>query len=254
MAKSIEYWAKAFHIYSEGETGQTTLVHETTAFADSIFHDATGYDPFMEYDGTLWLLHYNLVKAGSWATAWEFTFNFFSHNEFTEIDLRNALTTYIKTEYPEKQVAASSIVKDSNAILRMYTNFGSLGLSLEDSLDSPFTRLSLIGYNQSKKHYFFHTGNKFNLPDSIIASISLDYILTLENQSSTFAIKDLTYPPYSPGRILKLSEYAIEHAFSNLIPTIPGLHLTSEAGISLLSFTEEKNSIKNNLLKHYYKK
>jgi len=254
MARSMEYWAKAFRIYAEGETGQATLIHETTAFADSLFHDETGYDPFMEYDGTLYLLHYNLVKSGSLATAWEFTFNYFNQHEFTELDLRDALSQNIKAAYPEKSVAPSSIHKDINAALRMYANHGHLNVTEQDSLDSPFTRLSLITYNPVKKRYAFNTAPKYNLSELIIVFILLDYMAFQEVQTNTFAIKDLTFPPHSPGKILKLTEYQIEHAIEKVAQKIDGIHIHNEAGIAILSLTKNSQTIKDKLLKHYYKK
>lgn len=254
MARSMEYWAKAFRLYTEAETGQSTLVHEATEFADRIFDDKKGLDPFLENDGTLWLLHYNLVKKNSLATAWEFAFNDFNQRQFKDNDLREALMNYVKTKYPDKQIADSSFTKDTNAILRMYTNYGATSSTPEDTLDSPFTRLSLIGYDTIKKQYYFNQSQKYNLPDSIIAAISMQFIYEENKSARTYSIKDLAYSSHGPGRLLKISEYTIEHAFENLIPIIPGIHLRSEAGILLLSFTEDVNTIKDNILLHYYKK
>src|SRR5258705_1730760 len=56
MVGSISYWLKAF--------GITDQSNHITDLGKYIFNDRTGKDPYIESLGTLWLLHYNLIKTG----------------------------------------------------------------------------------------------------------------------------------------------------------------------------------------------
>ena len=55
MVSSIRFWMKAFDIIDQNDT--------PTVFANKLLSEK-GWDPYMEDEATLWLLHYNLVKKG----------------------------------------------------------------------------------------------------------------------------------------------------------------------------------------------
>src|SRR5690606_5214447 len=55
MVTSIKYWMRAFGMFNEDESGPSAL-------AEKIFNNETGWDPYLEDEGTLWLMHYQLVK------------------------------------------------------------------------------------------------------------------------------------------------------------------------------------------------
>ena len=52
MVSSIRYWLNAFGILENGAVAP---------WAEAIFRDG-GFDPYLEDEGTLWLLHYALVS------------------------------------------------------------------------------------------------------------------------------------------------------------------------------------------------
>ena len=54
MVRSIRFWMKAFNLLTNED--------QLTEFAHRIFDDINGYDPYLEDEATLWLLHYELVK------------------------------------------------------------------------------------------------------------------------------------------------------------------------------------------------
>ena len=53
MVSSIRYWMKAFN--------HITADDQLTQFANKLLADK-GYDPYLEDEGSLWLLHYQLVN------------------------------------------------------------------------------------------------------------------------------------------------------------------------------------------------
>jgi hypothetical protein len=56
MVSSIRFWLKAFNVIDNKDI--------PTVFGKRLFDDETGYDPFLEDEASLWLLHYQLVKNG----------------------------------------------------------------------------------------------------------------------------------------------------------------------------------------------
>ncbi len=110
MVTSIRYWLKAFDILDDKD--------ELTDLAQRIFNNK-GWDPFLEDDGTLWLLHYKLHKK-KFASIYniifselrkqkpEFTrkhfFSFVDRREgaFTERTLRDDFSVFSRTYLNDK--------------------------------------------------------------------------------------------------------------------------------------------------------
>ena len=65
MVSSIRYWMKAFNLLTTSDD-LTPLAHKLLA--------DDGYDPYLEDEGTLWLLHYELVRKG-FASSYSIVFN-----------------------------------------------------------------------------------------------------------------------------------------------------------------------------------
>ena len=68
MVSSIRFWLKAFYIIDNKDI--------PTKFGKRLFDDENGYDPFLEDEASLWLLHYQLVKSG-FASIYSIIFNEF---------------------------------------------------------------------------------------------------------------------------------------------------------------------------------
>src|SRR5690349_17763962 len=55
MVTAIRHWMNAFDLLDDKD--------KVTALADNLF-GTKGWDPYLENEGTLWLLHYHLIKKG----------------------------------------------------------------------------------------------------------------------------------------------------------------------------------------------
>ncbi len=62
MVRSIRYWLRAFGLTDEEE--------RLTEFAHLLFDSQSGFDPFLEDQATLWLLHRQLVITRHASTYW----------------------------------------------------------------------------------------------------------------------------------------------------------------------------------------
>ena len=87
MVSSIRFWMKAFNVL--------TLDDKLTDFGKNLLDD-NGYDPFLEDEASLWLLHYQLVKTGL-ASSYSILFNEFRREkiEFTKENYTAGKSTQI---------------------------------------------------------------------------------------------------------------------------------------------------------------
>ena len=74
MARAIRYWCHAFKVLDEvSEEGLKKRESHPTGFGELLLDDA-GFDPYLEDLGSLWLLHWGLLKDPSSVTAWQYAF------------------------------------------------------------------------------------------------------------------------------------------------------------------------------------
>ena len=114
MVRSLRYWMQATGLAEERSEGRT--VQRLTPYGELVWQ----YDPYLENDGTLWLIHYHLVCNRELATSWHWFFNHYAPNSFTDEQALNALRNWVVTAATERQVAKSSLKKDIACLLRTY--------------------------------------------------------------------------------------------------------------------------------------
>ena len=90
MVSSIQFWMKALGLLEEDNI---TL----TDFAKFVFDDQ-GVDPFLEDVGSIWLLHYYLVKT-DYSSIYSLIFN--ELRKERAVFNRNQLSSFLKRKYAE---------------------------------------------------------------------------------------------------------------------------------------------------------
>ena len=145
MVKSLRYWLPAVGI-SESPKGKSAQY--LTEFGKIVYEN----DPYIEEMGTLWLLHYNLVKQQDIATSWHFFFNHFQLSEFGKEDFTTALANYAKMiggiEPPTR-----SLDDDFNCIINTYMPRYKTSPTKDDpesNMDCPLSELGLVDYHDKR--------------------------------------------------------------------------------------------------------
>jgi hypothetical protein len=194
-----------------------------------------GLDPYFEDPSTLWLLHWQAVSAGSMLPVWWTVFNDLPALEFADEDLRRFCEEEIGST-TWSQPNASSIKKDVDCLLRMYSNRELTGRqTIDDLLDSPFREIGLIVPSPTASHtHRFVRGLKPTLASPVIAYACLDYMARSEGTSRAVSLSRLTADPGSPGRLFKLTEDAILEALEVEVLNHEALQLASPGGASQL--------------------
>jgi len=245
MVKAIKYWCIAFKILEE----KPCLT--PTNFAEKLL-DNDGWDPYLENTASLWLLHWQLFKPTCHTPAWFFTFNNFKHSQFNTINLLSEIKDFQSNYFEDINISESSLSKDLNCILRMYSNRTSAVLN-EDSINSPFNGLNLIN-EVSNGSYMFNIGHKTNLPSEIIVSACLDFADLYEKGAKTINISRLLYEIGSPGLIFKLSESALYEALDDVATKTSEIKTINSSGLIQLSYDSDPKILAMKILDNYFTK
>ena len=149
MVKSLRYWLQALGISSENTTGKRK---QTLTELGKIIYEN---DPYLQEEGTLWLLQYKLATNKDLATSWYYFFNEFSLNEFTKEELEEALKVYILRN--EMTISDRVIEDDVSCLINTYflkDRTEKRKENPEDNIKCPLEELNLIGLvNKKDKIY-----------------------------------------------------------------------------------------------------
>ena len=184
MVSSIQFWLNAFDISENGELSE---------FGKQIFSKG-GFDEYLENNGTLWLLHYFLLKK-NYASLYKLTFLDFRKTrisaEFNEEQIVDFITKL--TVRNGLKISPKSIENDVKVLIRNYVPLYKVGSkSLEDDFSSLLINLDLItkvndSFINGSQEFRFLYNSKTNLPAHILLFAIMD---SFEDQMS-ISVTDL---------------------------------------------------------------
>ena len=252
MVRAIRFWGLAAKLIVEDRQGPGFI---PTEFGRALFGES-GWDPYMEDPGTLWLLHWQLLAPPSLLPVWWIAFNEFHPVEFTDEVLDHAVAVGLESvgEW-EKQPHPSSVKKDVSALLRTYApaeRSKRSGHSIDDLLDCPLRELGLIRRSQATGSYRFVLGAKPTLPPEIVSYAVLDYLARTDTGGNTATLSRLAHEPGAPGHAFKLAEADLFDALQQTATTTNALELASPTGAPQLSWTGDPAAVANEVLSSYY--
>lgn len=254
MVRAIRYWCTAYKILEERPNPENTRLRNShpTPFGERLLDDS-GWDPYLEDPGSLWLLHWHLLRSPCTAPAWFAIFNRFPGSDFTDESLASQLQLFCDGHPEWGDVAKNSLLKDARCLLRMYASVTAGRDLLEDTIDSPFVDLELIRVlHGSRRHYTLNVGPKRSLPAAVAAYACVDFAVQQQTSARLMTLTRLTHAPGSPGRAFQLSETALAELLDEFVDRRGGLRLTHAAGtrqVVLEDATYERPSL---LLDAYY--
>jgi hypothetical protein len=207
MVRSMRHWALACGVLVEKDKSRGKSL-EATAFGRSLL-GTNGWDPYLEDQASLWLLHANLASTPDRATTWYWVFNHLSQPEFTKAHLADWLAAFASARQWSR-VADASLKRDIDCFIRSYVpSESSRKAASEDTLDSPLCELGLIRECGTKGHYLLSRGSQPTLPDELIAWSIAALLKRLDYKESTISLEKIAFAPGSPGRVFCLTEDAL---------------------------------------------
>ena len=245
MVSSIRYWLQAAQVVSRG--GRNSL--ELRSTGEVAFGDAG--DPYLEDEGTIWLLHWLLATNPAMATSIYWFFNHFHKVEFTTAEVVVALNDFVRQNISAR-TAAATLKNDANLVLRMYSRTkANARLPLEDALDSPLATLSLQERLDTRT-WRAPPMDRDELPLGIFAFAVAELFGYAGTQQ--LAVEQLMYSDKkycAPGAVFRMTEDGLIGKLEALCSAFPGtLRMGRTAGVYQVYKLEELEPLE--IVKDYY--
>jgi len=241
MVSSIRFWLRAFNVIDNKDI--------PTEFGKLLFDDETGYDPFLEDEASLWLLHYQLVKNGI-ASIYSIIFNEFRKEKM--FFNKQTFVNYVKRigeSNSDLIFNENTVAKDFIVFANLYKN-DSENKDVEDSFSGILSEIEILKTSGKGKEeqFFVENSERDNLPEAVI----LYAILDNPSYGSSISLNSLEFEIDSPGSIFALNRSGLMNKISEIISKNEDITFTDQAGIKELQFKNKPNA--NNILDKYYGK
>jgi hypothetical protein len=243
MVNSIRFWMKAFGLLDPQDS--------LTTFAHKLFADEKGWDPYLEDEGSLWLLHYHLIKSG-YASTYSLIFN----------DLRREKIEFMKSNFvsflkrkadAEKtfQINENTVNEDFSVMVKMYVRADTGTKDKEEKYLGLLTELDLVKtFSKGKDDYFVIENTE---REQIPVEIFLYTLLENEMYGDSISLSSIENDTDSVGSIFAINKSGIVAKIEELL-SLPryNTYITfkDHAGIKELQFKRKPNP--NSILTTYY--
>jgi len=241
MVDSIKYWCEMTDIVADGKL---------TDFAHNLLSN-DGWDPFLENDASLWLLHWKLCTNREFLSAGGTMFSYLHKPEFSKREVAELLVRIIE-QGSKKPPSDSVLLRDIDCYIRVYAGSRRFEKkkAVEESFDCPLQELGLIYHMSDAEMYRFAIGPKSSLPPEIIGYAVCDYFSHGKRDSAR--VQEVLYHEFSPGQVFMLDENSLVEAI-NILNNDPNwgkyFKFTESAGIARVECSLDDG---NELLKFFY--
>ena len=241
MVSSIRFWLKAFNVIDNKDI--------PTEFGKRIFDDENGYDPYLEDEASLWLLHYQLVKNG-FASIYSIIFNKFRKEKL--FFNKETFVNYVKRigeTNPDLNFNENTVAKDFIVFANLYKSDPE-SKYVEDSFSGILSEIELLKTTGKGKdeQFFIENSERDNLPEAIV----LYAILDNPNYGNSISLNSLEFDLNSPSSIFALNRLGLMNKISDIVDDFKDITFTDQAGIKELQFKNKADAY--TILDKYYDK
>jgi hypothetical protein len=225
MVSSIRYWIKAFDLVDDQE--------QPNNLAHYIFGE-DGKDPYLEDEGTIWLLHYHLVTGGK-ATLYSLFFNEFRKEriEFT----KEQVLSFLKRKCDEwgATVSLNSLNADIDVFIKTYLRPKKKLKDIEDDFSGlliDFGLVQALDKSGSELWYKVESNEREDIPVEILLYSILD-----QESGSSISFRDLLNGENSAGVVYAMNESGLTKKIQDILARFPTqVVFSDDAGIRELQF------------------
>jgi hypothetical protein len=238
MVTSIRFWMRSFGLLDEKD--------HLTQLAKRIFDDK-GWDPYLEDEGTLWLLHYHLTKNRIAST-----FNLI----FTE--LRKTKPEFERRHFYSlvsnkvQKFSEATLTKDYSVFQNTYLASTSNKAEIEDSYSGILTELNLVVLKKIEAKTEMLVIESKRRPE-IPAEIILYAILDNEDSGNSINFDRLLTDSTGVGTIFALNREGLTEKLEEIAKHkkyAKSIIFKNEAGIRELQFKNKPKPV--DVLANYY--
>jgi len=257
MVRALRFWMQATNLTEEA-SGRVREQH-LTSFGKVVFE----YDPYLELEGTLWLIHHQLVCSQDLATAWYWFFNHYVPTNFSRQEFIDRLAQWINSQTKAENmegIAEGSLRKDFDCLMHTYLpETPEQGKSPEDQIESPLTALGIISdfraidEDQDKvvRRYRLQSGTSANVPPLIFLYVLLSRQEKERLGASQVSLSVALREPMNVGRTFNIGMRVFEELAAQLedLDATLRIRLSRTAGLDQITLPERKAA---EILEMYY--
>lgn len=243
MVEALRYWMQAAGIADE-EFLDGRKAQVLTTLGKLILH----HDPYQELDGTLWLLHHQLVCSRDQATAWYWFFNHYIPDRFERETFVERLDQWINLqEDTDKTYSTNTLKRDFDCLVHTYEP-SDRDSSPEDLLESPLSSLGLLSSfverdTRTGKKYRVHrleSGNPATIPPLVFLYVLLSRQEAERENNRQVPIQTALREAMNVGRTFNISVTKLEEILANLADQYPEwrVHLTRTGGLDQMTLPD----------------
>ncbi len=232
MVASIRYWSRVFGL---------SINDKPTFFANALFDSDTGFDPYLEDEGSLWLLHYYLVTNKT-ASLYYLTFLEFQREkkEFERAQLLSFIRRKCNASEQKTTFNENTIKKDISVLLHNYVTPNDL--KSHEDFSAIFLDLGLINALGSDRFSFNNTAPGHIHPDILLYAL-IDY----KGDDNTISLDGMQ----EIALIFGLSFTNLIDLIREVVALHPNdLSYTDNSGVKNLQFIHDVDACA--VLSHYY--
>jgi hypothetical protein len=244
MVQSIQHWLKAFGLVNDK--------HEVLEISKKIFLDDFKFDPYLEDEGTLWLLQYKICQT-NYASIFNLIFTEYFNDkvslEFSESQIIQFIEKKLR-DNNEREVSVNTLISDYKVFTKSYATPTKSLKTIEDDFNSPLLELGLISQLNTKNNngetvFRINKEVRKSIPIPILAYCILDY-LTNRNEISYDEIRKTI------GSYFCLSNDGLDNLVEELCIEFPVFIYKDDAGIRQIQIKGIPEDFQNQLLESYY--
>ncbi|MFV0158676.1 DUF4007 family protein [Empedobacter falsenii] len=238
MVSSVKYWLEAFGITNE---------NNLTEFSNLIFSPEVGLDPYLENEGTLWLLQYKLCQK-KYASIFHLLFTEYFDDkvnyEFSEEKVIKFILNKLEIN-GVKSISENTLSNDFKVLIRTYLSSSKDIKNIEEEFNAPLLELNLIEKIESHKYIL----NKINrsIPLAILGYCILD--MAQEQKTKSLKLEEIKR---TIGNYFCITNECLEDVLSQLHEVSDVFVYTDHAGIATLDIKQNSEELRNELLNNYY--
>lgn len=201
MAASIRYWGLALGLFEPIADNPRAM--QPSRLGKALLADS-GWDPYLEDIGSLWLLHWQIASNQGRGLVWHLTFSRYYDIEFR----KPTLIDFLKTQLTQRGVDTTEqmIEREFDVFIHTYIPAQSRKGDGEETLNCPLVDLNLIRLATGDGVYRFDVGSKSSLPTAVFGYALLEFLAEKIVGQRTVTLDECVYSPRGPGQIFKLDE------------------------------------------------
>jgi hypothetical protein len=242
MVQAIQYWLRAFGLIDEEK--------KLTEIAKLIFSKESGFDRYLEDEGTLWLLQYLICNVDI-ASIYKLIFSDYAKerisNEFDERQILNFIKLKI-TETNNRETSENTLNSDFKVFIQSYFSGIRTLKSLEDDYNSPLIELNLISSISRENGiitYKLNRENRVDFPLEIFGFCLYD----LYGNDTAIQFKEIRK---TLGAYFVLTNEGLEIIIERLCLKYPEFIFNDDAGVRQIQLKANTENYKLKLLQNYY--